>query len=334
MSREIPRPTDPPAPVPAPPEPAVPGKPPTAPGSLGVRSLRITHPERVIDRRSGTTKLDLVRHYGAVAELMLSHLRDRPLALLRAPQGIGGDMFFQKHLDADLPGIRQLDPALSPDHAPWIAVAGAQGLLAAAQWNTVEFHTQNALAERFERPNRLVFDLDPGQGVAWSQVRESARLLKGLLDELGLVPFLKTSGGKGLHLVVPLRPEHGWDTVKDFSHAVVQHLARTLPGVFVAKSGPRNRIGKVFVDYLRNGRGATTVSAWSLRARPGMGVSVPVDWDELAGLRGGDHWGLRGLAPRLAVGNAPWASYARRARALGGAMKRLGFEPGARTGQA
>ena len=338
----MPRPTDPPAPVPAPPEPEVPGKPPTAApaararsraaaarGTAARRTLRITHPERVIDASTGLTKLDLVRHYEQVAELMLNHLKDRPVALLRAPQGIGGEVFFQKHLDADLPGIEQLDPALSPDHAPWIAVAKAEGLVAAAQWNTVEFHTQNALAQRFEEPNRLVFDLDPGEGVVWARVREGAQLVKGLLDELGLVPFLKTSGGKGLHVVVPLRPEHDWDIVKDFSQAVVQHLAQTLPDRFVAKSGPRNRVGKVFVDYLRNGRGATTVSAWSARARPGMGVSVPLEWDELPELRGGDHWGLPNLAPRLAVGNTPWASYARRARSLDGAMKRLGFEPAA-----
>ena len=322
VTREIPKPTDPPAPVPAPPEPKVPAEPPVA-----GRSLRVTNPQRVIDRRSGLTKLDLVRHYEAVGELMMVHLRERPVALLRAPRGIAGQRFFQKHMDNELPCIVQLDPALSPGHAPWIAVASARGLLSAAQWNVVEVHTQNASHRRFEQPNRLVFDLDPGEGVAWPRMQEAALLMQALLDQLGLVGYLKTSGGKGLHVVVPLRPQHGWDTVKGFSKAVVQHMARTLPDRFVAKSGPKNRVGKVFVDYLRNGRGATTVSAWSARARPGMGVSVPVDWGELDALKGGDHWTVRNLHERLATGNEPWADYPRRARTLSAAMKRLGFKP-------
>lgn len=322
VTREIPKPTDPPAPVPAPPEPKVPAEPPVA-----GRSLRVTNPQRVIDRRSGLTKLDLVRHYEAVGELMMVHLRERPVALLRAPAGIAGQRFFQKHMDNELPGIVKLDPALSPGHAPWIAVSGARGLLSAAQWNVVELHTQNASHRRFEQPNRLVFDLDPGEGVTWPRVQEAAQLMQSLLDQLGLVGYLKTSGGKGLHVVVPLRPQHGWDTVKAFSKAVVQHMARTLPDRFVAKSGPKNRVGKVFVDYLRNGRGATTVSAWSARARPGMGVSVPVAWSELDALKGGDHWTVRNLHERLATGNEPWADYPRRARTLSAAMKRLGFKP-------
>jgi bifunctional non-homologous end joining protein LigD len=323
VTREIPTPTDPPAPVPPPPEPEVPGKPPTT----GAAGLRVTNPQRVIDRRSGLTKLDLVRHYGAVGELMMKHVRDRPVALMRAPAGVGGERFFQKHLDAALPGIVQLDPALSPGHAPWIAVASARGLLSAAQWNVVEVHTQNATHRRFEQPDRLVFDLDPGEGVAWPQVQEAAQLMHALLDQLGLAGYLKTSGGKGLHVVVPLRPQFDWDTVKAFSRSVVQHMARTLPDRFVAKSGPKNRVGKVFVDYLRNGRGATTVSAWSARARPGMGVSVPVAWSELDALKGGDHWTVRNLQDRLSVGNEPWRDYARRARTLTAAMKRLGFDP-------
>ncbi len=323
VTREIPKPTDPPAPVPQPTEPVVPAQPPTA----GAARLRVTNPQRVIDRRSGLTKLDLVRHYEAVGELMMVHLRERPVALLRAPRGIAGQRFFQKHLEAELPGIAQLDPALSPGHAPWIAVASERGLLSAAQWNVVEVHTQNASHRRFEQPNRLVFDLDPGEGVAWHRVQESAQLMQALLDQLGLVGYLKTSGGKGLHVVVPLRPQHGWDTVKGFSKAVVQHMARTLPDRFVAKSGPKNRVGKVFVDYLRNGRGATTVSAWSARARPGMGVSVPVHWSELDALKGGDHWTVRNVHERLATGNEPWGDYARRARTLTAAMKRLGYSP-------
>jgi len=205
-----------------------------------------------------------------------------------------------------------------------MAVAGAEGLLSAAQMNMIELHTWNALKDRIERPDRLTFVLDPGEGVAWPQMQEAAELVRCLLDELGLVPFLKTSGGKGLHVVVPIKRLYGWDEAKGFSQAVVQHLARMLPDRFVAKSGPKNRVGKIFVDYLRNGRGATTVAAWSARARPGLGVSVPVAWSELPTIASGAHWTVTNIEERLRVGNAPWQGYAKAAVALGAAERALG----------
>ena len=152
-------------------------------------------------------------------------------------------------------------------------------------------------------------------------------LAMALLDELGLAAFLKTSGGKGLHVVVPIKRRYGWDAVKDFSQAVVAHLAQTIPDRFVAKSGPRNRVGKIFVDYLRNGFGATTAAAWSVRARPGLGVSVPVEWDELAVLKSGAHWSLPDIEERIAIGNDPWAEMDKRRSPLAAAMRKLGFKP-------
>ncbi|MBA5606181.1 DNA ligase D [Duganella sp. FT3S] len=301
---------------------------PPAVASKGPARLHVTHPGRVVDRLSGTTKLALVNYYAQVAALMQPHLKDRPVALLRAPDGVEGELFFQKHAGGRLAGVRQLDRALDPGHPPMLTIAGVDGLLAVAQWNVVEIHTQNALAGSYERPNRLVFDLDPGEGVAWPQVREAAVLMRGMLDELALPAFLKTSGGKGLHLVVPLRAHYGWDDVKGFSQAVVAHMARLIPARFTDKSGPRNRVGRIYIDYLRNGRGATTVCAWSARARPGLGISVPVAWDELDQLDGGDHWSVPTVERRLDVGNTPWKDYARRARGLAGAMRRLGFTPG------
>lgn len=320
---EVPKPNDSPAPLRKPANPPVPAQRPPAP------SVRVTHPERVIDATTGVTKLDLVRFYEAVGPLMLEHLRQRPVAMMRAPGGIEGELFFQKHLPESMKmaGVVQLDPALDPGHDPWVAVATRQGLLSAAQWNVVEFHTQNALAGGFDKPNRMVFDLDPGEGVGWQQVQEAAQLTRSLLSQLGLEGFLKTSGGKGLHVVVPLRRQHGWDAVKGFAQAIVQHMSDTIPQRFVAKSGPKNRVGKIFVDYLRNGRGATTVSAWSARARPGMGVSVPLAWDELADLRAADQWNVRNIAKRLAVGNGPWKAYGRSARSLSAAMKLMGYKP-------
>ena len=290
--------------------------------------LKVTNPQRVIDPRTGTTKLELVRYYGLVGDLMMKHLKDRPVSLVRAPEGIDGQLFFQKHAQTEkLPGILQLDPSLDSDHPPMIEVANKQGLLSAAQWNVVEFHTLNTDTVTFEHPDRMVFDLDPGEGVVWSQVQEAAQLMHAFLAQLGLPSFLKTSGGKGLHIVVPVKRVHDWDTVKGFSQAVVAHMAKTIPQRFVVRSGPKNRVGRIFIDYLRNGLGATTVCAWSARARPGLGISVPVAWGELPSLSGGDHWSVKTVHERMDVGNEPWIGYAMAARGLTSAMLTLGYEP-------
>lgn len=289
--------------------------------------LKVTNPERVIDASTGATKIELVRYYALVGDLMMAHLKHRPVSLVRAPAGIGKPLFFQKHAEVEkLPGLRQLDPRLDPEHPPMLEIATAQGLLSAAQWNVVEVHSMNALASQFEQPDRMVFDLDPGEGVAWRQMQEGTELVYAFLQQLKLPAFLKTSGGKGLHIVVPLRRQHGWVAVKGFARAIVQHLAQTIPDRFVARSGPRNRVGKIFIDYLRNGQGATTVCAWSARARPGLGISVPLGWDELPGLASSDHWNIRNVQTRLDAGNQPWDGYARAAKSLTTAMRRLDFK--------
>ena len=290
--------------------------------------LHVTNPQRVIDSRTGTTKLELVRYYGLVGDLMMKHLKGRPVSLVRAPDGVDGQLFFQKHVQTEkLPGIRQIAPALDLDHPPMIEVASIQGLMSAAQWNVVEFHTQNTGRVPFEHPDRMVFDLDPGEGVSWFRVQEAAQLMHSFLTQLGLPSFLKTSGGKGLHVVVPVKRIHDWVTVKGFSQAVVAHMANTIGQRFVARSGPKNRVGRIFIDYLRNGLGATTACAWSARARPGLGISVPVAWEELALLRGGDHWSVKTVHERLDIGNQPWVGYARAARGLSYAMSTLGYSP-------
>ncbi len=284
---------------------------------------KLSHPDRVIDPSTGLTKLDLARYYGRVAPLMLPHLKARPVAFMRAPRGVDHQQFFQKHLDHDIAGVKPLPRKLSPGHPPMMEVMSGLGILSAAQMNVVEFHTWNAVKTAIARPDRMLFDLDPGEGVPWKAMQEAARLLRALLHELHLKCWLKTSGGKGLHVVVPLRRQYDWDTVRQFSEAIVRHLASTVPDRFVAKSGPKNRVGKIFVDYLRNGFGATTVAAWSARARPGLGISVPIAWDELPGLSSSAHWTISGIHERLDVGNEPWEDYA--AQSLGKAMKALDF---------
>ncbi len=194
--------------------------------------------------------------------------------------------------------------------------------------NVIEFHTWNSLAKNIDKPDRMMFDLDPGEGTSWQHVQEAATLVRALLSELGLECWLKTSGGKGLHVVVPLAPRFDYDTVKGFSQAIVQHLANTIPSRFVARSGPSNRVGKLFVDYLRNGHGATTAAAFSARARPGLGVSMPVSWDELAKLKSGAQWTIATAREHLSFQAAdPWAAYWKRRQTLTGAMKMLGFKP-------
>lgn len=289
--------------------------------------LKISNPERVIDASTGITKLELVEYYATVAPLMMEHLTGRPASLVRAPEGIERQHFFQKHLDkGSMQGISPLSQDLHAGHLPLLEVAKHEGLLSAAQMNVVEFHTWNARKDLIGKPDRMTFDLDPGENVPWEHMQEAAGLVRVMLTELGLPAFLKTSGGKGLHVVVPIKRVHDWDTVKDFSHALVVHLARNIPQRFVAKSGPSNRVGKIFVDYLRNGFGATTASAWTARARPGMGISVPVGWNELASLTSGAHWTVRSVKQRLRIGNTRWEGYNTAAVSLTAAMRTIGFK--------
>jgi bifunctional non-homologous end joining protein LigD len=292
-----------------------------------VKQTKVTHPDRVIDPMSQLTKLDLVRYYESVADWLLPHLKGRPCSLVRGPEGVSGELFFQKHLGKmTLPGVKTLDPSLWPEHEPLLEVATEQGIVSAAQMNVIEFHTWNAMARSIGKPDRMVFDLDPGDGVAWSRVQEAATLVHSLLDELGLKAWLKTSGGKGLHVVVPLAPRHGWDTVKGFSQAVVEHLASVVPNRFSAKSGAQNRVGKVFVDYIRNAHGATTAAAYSARARPGLGVSMPVSWDQLSALKSGSQWTVATAREHLSFQKTdPWAEYWSTRQPLAKAMKRLGY---------
>jgi len=290
----------------------------------GMPGLRVTHPERVVDAESGTTKGDLIAYYAAVSPLMLPHLKDRPVALLRAPSGVGGSTFFQKHAgEGTLPKVDRLPRALDPEHPPLLVISSKEALLSAAQMNVVELHTWNATRQALEKPDRFILDLDPGENVGWHEVVESAQLVRALLDELKLKSFLKTSGGKGLHVVVPLKPALGWEEVKQFSGDLVLHLAKVLPQRFVAKSGPRNRVGRVFADYLRNGRGATTIAAWAARVRPGMGISVPLEWRELENLKQRPPWSVADPEDRLEIGNRPWKDYERSRQGLAGAMKTL-----------
>ncbi|MCM2463515.1 DNA ligase D [Pseudomonas sp. CG7] len=283
---------------------------------------RITHPDRVIDASSGTTKLQLAEYYASVAEFILPELAERPVALVRAPEGIAGELFFQKNPERlAIPGITSLDKDLTGQ--PVMIINNAEALIGAVQMSTVELHTWNATSVDLDKPDRFVLDLDPDPALPWKSMVEATQLTLSVLDELGLKAFLKTSGGKGIHVVVPLTRKLGWDEVKGFSHAIVSHMAKLLPDRFSAVSGPKNRVGRIFIDYLRNGLGATTICAYAARTREGLPVSVPIFREEVAELKGANLWNVHNVHERLAeVGHEPWAGLKKTRQSITAEMRR------------
>lgn len=276
-----------------------------------LEGVTITHPDRVIDPTSKLRKIDVARYYEKAAERLLPWLADRPVSLVRVPDGVGGEQFFQRHASrTEIPGAEQLEPKLDPGHVPLLRIATAKGLVGAAQMSALELHTWNAALDDLEKPDRFILDLDPDPALPWQRMIEATQLTLTLLDELGLQAFLKTSGGKGMHILVPLQRHQGWDEVKDFAHAISRHMAKLMPDRFSAVSGPKNRVGRIFIDYLRNSRGASTVCVWSVRAREGLPVSVPVGRHELPKLKAANQWTLANVDERLAAAD-PWAQWAK-----------------------
>lgn len=276
-----------------------------------VGGIGISNPQRVIDARSGGTKLQLAEYYLAVGDWLVPHLANRPLSIVRAPEGVDGERFFQRHCGRlKMPHMRVLDKSLDPEHARLIQADSVTAVVEAVQMGTVEFHTWNARSDRIDRPDRIVFDLDPDPSLPWSRMVEATSMTLDLLAELGLNAFLKTSGGRGMHVVVPIDRRQDWDSVNSFARGVTARLASDFPERIAEKMGPKNRVGKIFVDYLRNQRGASTVAAYSVRARPGLPVSVPIALDELERISGADQWTIHNLPERLqALPGDPWADY-------------------------
>ena len=298
-------------------------------GNAVVAGVSISNPQRIIDPESGGRKLDLARFYADIADWILPFLNDRPVSLVRAPDGVEGEQFFQKHAEKlSIPNIRHLDPSLDPDHPRLMEIDSLKALIGAVQMGTIELHTWGATDDAIETPDLFVLDLDPDPALPWRTMQEAAQLCLSVLDELGLDAYLKTSGGKGLHIIVPLKREAGWDVVKAFSKAFARFMAHQLPDRFSATSGPRNRVGKIFIDYLRNNRGSSTVCAYSVRARPGLPVSVPIARDELHDLHGAAQWTIFNLRERLdALNGNPWDGYANRQTLTPKMWKQLGAKP-------
>ena len=295
-----------------------------APENLG--ELRLTHPDRVIDATTGVTKREVAEYYASVSQWILPQLKQRPVALVRAPDGLAGELFFQKNAgQLHIPNVISYEKPEAGQAA--MVINRPDTLLGAVQMNMLELHTWNATDKDFDKPDRFVLDLDPDPALPWKAMLEATQLTLTLLDELGLKVFLKTSGGKGIHLVVPLTRRSGWDEVKDFSHAIVDYLAKLFPDRLSAVSGPKNRVGRIFIDYLRNGKGATTACAYSLRAREGLPVSVPIWREELAHIKAANQWNIANLHERLAEVDDPWAEMGKVRQSITAHMrKQLGLK--------
>lgn len=269
----------------------------------------LSNPERVLWPEMGVTKLELAGYYQQVAEWFLPHTAGRPLSLVRCPRGHGEKCFYQKHIKEAMPGgVHGVMIKEKNGSEEYVAISGLDGLLALVQLGVLEIHPWGSREDDVERPDRMVFDLDPGPGVNWEQITEAALDIRDRLRELGLESFVKTSGGKGLHIIVPVARKLDWDEFKAFAESFALHLVHTDPGRYIANMSKAKRSGKIFVDYLRNGRGATSVSAYSTRARANAPVSMPIEWDELNGDLRPDTFNIRNVVEHIQRRQRdPWA---------------------------
>ncbi|QNM97954.1 DNA ligase D [Chitinimonas koreensis] len=277
-----------------------------------VAGVAISHPDRVLFADVGLGKIGLARYYAAVAERLLPQLHDRPLSLVRCPRGPAQPCFFQKHFGEAFPATLlavEVEEG-SGESARYMVANDLAAVIGLVQMGVLEFHTWGARRDRLDRPDRMIFDLDPAPDLPWQRVVEAAGLVRALLEELGLACFLKTTGGKGLHVETPLTRHHDWDTVKGLSQRIARHLAVLMPDRFVATAAKQRRTGRIFIDWLRNAEGATAVAAYSVRARPGAPVAVPIEWDELADGVRADRFDVRATLERLRRQRQdPWAGY-------------------------
>lgn len=244
-----------------------------------LKQIKITNPDRVVFTKGGITKLDVIKYYAEIAPYMLPYIEKRLLSVVRCPKGAVGECFFKKHPGPGSKAIVTM-PA-DEDKENYFYIENALGLVNEAQMGTLEFHTWGSRADRLENPDIMVFDLDPDEGMDLKRVRQGVKDLKSLLDELKLTSYLKTSGGKGYHIVIPFEPYDSWDTFYEFAKRVALVMENRWPDRYTSNSRKAKRAGKIFIDWIRNGRGATSVAPYSLRAREGAKVSMPIFWYEL-----------------------------------------------------
>ncbi|MGH8172625.1 MAG: non-homologous end-joining DNA ligase [Rhodanobacteraceae bacterium] len=275
--------------------------------------VRITHPERIVFPGTGYTKQHVADYYRAVMPWMLPELAERPLSLLRCPSGAGSACFFQKHNTGTLGGdvrsisIREKDGASDS----YLYIDTERGVLELVQMNALEFHPWGARVDNPERPDRLVFDLDPAPGIDWKTLKAAALEVREHLGKVGLESFVRLSGGKGMHVVAPIRRGPSWDEAKAFCEALAGAMATLKPARYLATASKAKRQGRIFIDWLRNARGATSVASWSLRAREGAPVSMPLRWEELAKVSGPAAFDLAAAMKRAkSLRKDPWEGFA------------------------
>ena len=273
-----------------------------------VLGTRISHPDRIIYPKLGFSKLDLARYYERVGELILPHVIDRPLTLVHCPDGLQSACNYMRHRKVWGPGVlRRVTIREKTKIGEYLAVDNVEGVIALAQMGVVEIHTWNSTTRDVERPNRLVWDFDPGPRTAWKDVVKSAKAIRALLETLGLQSWLKTTGGRGLHVVAPLVPHREWDQCLDFARAVAAALARTDPALYTIAFAKQGREFKILIDYLRNNRTNTSVCAYSARARDGATVSMPIDWTQLKTTLTPERFTVENVGRRSRVD--PWKDY-------------------------
>ncbi|MDR3568136.1 MAG: DNA ligase D [Syntrophobacteraceae bacterium] len=287
-------------------------------------SVKVTNPDREFFPDIGVTKKDLIDYYTDIADWILPHLRRRPLTLVRCPGGLGNACFFQKHFDESAP------PVLFPVTIPgkngeeiYSVLDTIEGVIALVQMGALEIHAWGSRDDRLEQPDLMIFDLDPAQDVPWAKMINAAFFLRDKLLALGLKSFVKTTGGKGLHIAVPLKPKVDWDGVKEFSRAVSEIIVKDSPRDFIATMSKAKRKGKIFIDYLRNGRGATSVAPYSTRAGADCTVSTPLAWEELSEKIKSDSYNIGNIRARLAgLKDDPWKGYFSIRQSITAAMRK------------
>jgi bifunctional non-homologous end joining protein LigD len=276
-----------------------------------VQGLRITHPDRIIDAETRLTKIALAEYYANIAASILPHLKDRPLSFVRCPEGVGSQCFYQRHIAAGMPAdVHPIHLTEKGKEQTYLSIDTLQGLLALVQFGAMEFHPWGATTQDTNHPDRLIFDLDPDPAVPWAKVVETAFEVRDRLKKRKLKSFVKTTGGKGLHVVAPLDGTQTWEVVKRFAHDIAQAFADENPDEFIAVMSKKDRKGKIFVDYLRNERSATAVSPYSTRARTGAPVATPLSWAELSPSIDPHNFTVQAVSRRLkTLKKDPWEGF-------------------------
>ena len=280
-----------------------------------VEGVRLSNPDKVLYPEQGITKSDLADHYVAVAERMLPHVARRPITMVRCPTGRQKKCFYQRHAGSGVP--EQIERVTVPDFDdPYLFIRDLPGLIALVQMGVLEIHPWGVTVERPDRPDRVIFDLDPGEGTGFEAVVTAALDVRERLEALGLASFVKTTGGKGLHVVLPIAPDHPWPEVKGWAKALSERMAADAPDRYLTKIGKAEREGRIFIDFLRNDPTSTAVAPYSTRARPGAPVAMPLAWDAVSPGLDPQLFSVKTAAGHIARTSDPWADMGRGAQRL------------------